>query len=46
MHEDPGRIRRPLIKVDGRRREVSWDAAFRRCTELLEPVIDRYGIGP
>jgi anaerobic selenocysteine-containing dehydrogenase len=45
VHEDPDRVRRPLIKVDGQWREVSWDAAFRRCTELLKPVIDRYGIG-
>ncbi|MCV7398764.1 molybdopterin-dependent oxidoreductase [Mycobacterium fragae] len=44
LHDDPDRIRRPLIKVDGRWREVSWDAAFRRCTELLTPVIEKYGI--
>ncbi|MBV8928106.1 MAG: molybdopterin-dependent oxidoreductase, partial [Mycobacteriaceae bacterium] len=25
--------------------EVSWQAAFRRCTELLSPVIAKYGIG-
>jgi anaerobic selenocysteine-containing dehydrogenase len=34
-----------MIKVGGRWQEVSWDAAFRRCTELLAPVIARYGIG-
>jgi anaerobic selenocysteine-containing dehydrogenase len=45
VHDDPDRIRRPLIKVDGRWQEVSWDAAFRRCTELLAPVIAEYGIG-
>lgn len=45
VHEDPDRIRRPMIKVDGNWQEVSWDAAFRRCTELLAPVIERYGIG-
>ena len=45
LHDDPDRIRRPMIKVDGRWREVSWDAAFRRCTELLTPVIQKYGIG-
>lgn len=44
LHDDPDRIRRPMIKVDGQWREVSWDAAFRRCTELLAPVIDKYGI--
>jgi anaerobic selenocysteine-containing dehydrogenase len=45
LHDDPDRIRRPLIKVDGQWQEVSWDAAFRRCTELLTPVIRKYGIG-
>ena len=45
VHDDPDRIRSPLIKVDGRWQEVSWDAAFRRCTELLTPVIEKYGIG-
>ncbi|WP_082946930.1 molybdopterin-dependent oxidoreductase [Mycobacterium sp. ACS4054] len=45
LHDDPDRIRRPMIKVDGQWREVSWDAAFRRCTELLTPVIAKYGIG-
>lgn len=45
VHEDPDRIRRPMIKVDGRWQEVSWEAAFRRCTELLAPVIAAHGIG-
>jgi anaerobic selenocysteine-containing dehydrogenase len=45
IHDDPDRIRQPMIKIDGHWREVSWDAAFRRCTELLAPVIDKYGIG-
>jgi anaerobic selenocysteine-containing dehydrogenase len=45
LHDDPDRIRRPMIKVDGRWQEVSWDAAFRRCTELLTPVIRKHGIG-
>lgn len=45
LHDDPDRIRKPLIKVDGQWQEVGWDAAFRRCTELLTPVIRKYGIG-
>jgi anaerobic selenocysteine-containing dehydrogenase len=45
LHDDPDRIRHPMIKVDGRWQEVSWDAAFRRCTELLTPVIREHGIG-
>lgn len=45
VHHDPDRLRRPLIKVDDAWQEVSWDRAFRRCTELLTPVIEKYGIG-
>lgn len=44
VHEDPDRVRVPMIKVDGEWRQVSWDAAFRRCTELLQPIIAEYGI--
>jgi anaerobic selenocysteine-containing dehydrogenase len=45
LHEDPDRIRRPMVKVDGEWQEVDWDTAFRRCTELLAPVIEKHGIG-
>ncbi len=45
IHHDPDRIRTPMIKVDGQWREVDWDTAFRRCTELLAPVIAEHGIG-
>ncbi|WP_333894643.1 molybdopterin-dependent oxidoreductase [Mycolicibacterium gadium] len=45
VHHDPDRIRRPMIKVDGQWQEVGWDAAFRRCTELLAPLIEKHGIG-
>ncbi|WP_405494639.1 molybdopterin-dependent oxidoreductase [Nocardia sp. NBC_00511] len=44
LHHDPDRVRRPLVKVEGRWREVDWDTAFRRCTQLLAPVIERHGI--
>ena len=27
LHEDPDRIRRPMVKVDGQWQEVSWNAA-------------------
>lgn len=45
VHHDPDRIRAPMVKVDGQWREVGWDEAFRRCTEILAPVIEKYGIG-
>ena len=31
--------------IDGQWQEVSWEQAFRRCTDLLAPVIEKYGIG-
>ena len=37
------RLRGPA--VDGQWQEASWHAAFRRCTELLTPVIEKHGIG-
>jgi len=45
VHEDPDRLRRPMIREGDRWREVTWDEAFARCEELLHPVIERYGIG-
>ena len=46
LHHDPDRLRSPLVKdADGTFREVSWEEAFDRCTELLAPVIAEHGIG-
>ena len=45
LHSDPDRIRQPMIKIDDQWYEVDWDTAFRRCTELLAPIIEKYGIG-
>jgi anaerobic selenocysteine-containing dehydrogenase len=44
LHHDPDRLRRPLVREGDTWREVSWDAAFRRCDELLAPVIAEHGI--
>src|SRR5882724_13146917 len=44
IHEDPDRIRQPLIKIDGKWREATWAEAFHRCSELLLPIIEKYGI--
>jgi anaerobic selenocysteine-containing dehydrogenase len=45
LHDDPDRVRVPMVRDDSRWREVSWDEAFARCTELLQGVIDRHGKG-
>lgn len=44
VHDDPDRIRTPMIKIDGQWHEVDWHTAFARCTELLAPVIAEHGI--
>ncbi len=46
LHHDPDRLRAPVVRQpDGSFREVTWDEAFARCSELLPPVIAEHGIG-
>ena len=43
LHEDPDRLRSPLIKRDGRHVEVSWDEAFAELERRLLPVLEEHG---
>ncbi len=43
LHEDPDRLRRPLVKRDGSFVEVGWDEAFAEIERRLVPVIERHG---
>ncbi|HEY3851065.1 MAG TPA: molybdopterin-dependent oxidoreductase [Steroidobacteraceae bacterium] len=43
MHDDPDRIRNPLIRDDGVWREVGWDEALRRCEQLIHRVHAQFG---
>ena len=43
LHEDPDRVRRPLVKRDGELVEVSWDEAFAEIESRLLPVLERHG---
>lgn len=43
LHADPDRLRRPLVKRDGRHVEVSWDEAWAEVHALLGGVIERQG---
>jgi anaerobic selenocysteine-containing dehydrogenase len=43
LHEDPDRLRRPLVKRNGVHVEVSWAEAFSEVAERLTAVTDRYG---
>jgi anaerobic selenocysteine-containing dehydrogenase len=45
LHEDPDRIRQPMVRDGDTWREVSWDEAFARCEELIHGVLERHGIG-
>jgi anaerobic selenocysteine-containing dehydrogenase len=43
LHEDPDRLRAPLVKRDGQWAEVSWDDAFAEVERRLLPVIKAHG---
>ncbi len=43
LHEDPDRIRTPMIRDGETWREATWDEAFARCEELIHGVRERYG---
>jgi anaerobic selenocysteine-containing dehydrogenase len=43
LHEDPDRLRTPLIKRNGKHIEVSWDEAFAEADRLLMSVINTTG---
>src|SRR5882762_8721761 len=46
LHEDPDRVRTPLIRDGGGFREASWDEAFALIDERLSPILaaDRNGV--
>ena len=39
LHDDPDRLRTPLIKRDGRFVEASWDEAYAEIARRLPPII-------
>jgi anaerobic selenocysteine-containing dehydrogenase len=43
LHEDPDRLRLPLVKRDGHHVEVSWDEAFAEVERRLVPVLEEHG---
>ncbi len=47
LHEDPDRLRRPLVRRDGALVEVEWDDAWAEVERLLAPHLagDRNAIG-
>jgi anaerobic selenocysteine-containing dehydrogenase len=45
LHEDPDRLRRPLVKRDGVHVEVSWEEAWQEVERGLMGVMERHGRG-
>lgn len=43
LHEDPDRVRTPLIQRDGRFVEASWDEAFAEIERRLVPILRDQG---
>jgi anaerobic selenocysteine-containing dehydrogenase len=43
LHEDPDRLRTPLIKRDGEHVEATWDEAWAAIDQGMSGVIDRHG---
>lgn len=48
LHADPDRLRRPLVRRDGRLQEATWEEAWERVADGLAPWLadgERAGIG-
>ncbi|RFU87265.1 molybdopterin oxidoreductase family protein [Streptomyces triticagri] len=43
LDADPDRLRRPLVREDGRLREASWDEAFAAVADGLRPLVEEHG---
>ncbi len=43
LHDDPDRLRRPLVKRDGVHVEVSWDDAWAEVARRLGAVVEQHG---
>lgn len=43
LHEDPDRLRTPLIRRGGRLLEAGWDEAFAEIERRLPPIVARHG---
>ncbi|WP_420476220.1 molybdopterin oxidoreductase family protein [Noviherbaspirillum sp. ST9] len=43
LHEDPDRLRKPLVKREGQFVETSWEEAFAEIERRLPPIMAQYG---
>jgi len=43
LHEDPDRLKTPLVRRDGRLEEATWDEAFAEIDRRLPPLLSEHG---
>lgn len=43
LHEDPDRVRTPLVRRDGKLQPATWDEAFAEIEARLLPIIEKHG---
>ncbi|MEA2482277.1 MAG: hypothetical protein QOC55_224 [Thermoleophilaceae bacterium] len=43
LHEDPDRLRTPLVRRDGELVEATWDEAFAEIERRLGPLLEQHG---
>jgi anaerobic selenocysteine-containing dehydrogenase len=43
LHEDPDRLRMPLVKRNGTHVQVTWDEAFAEIERRLPPILEKHG---
>jgi anaerobic selenocysteine-containing dehydrogenase len=43
LHDDPDRLRGPLVRRDGDLRPATWEEAFAEVARRLPPIIQRHG---
>jgi anaerobic selenocysteine-containing dehydrogenase len=43
FHDDPDRLRAPLVRRDGGHVEVTWEEAYAEVERLLTPVLEEHG---
>ena len=43
LHEDPDRLRQPLVRRDGELREATWAEAWQAVEDGLAPLLEQHG---
>ena len=43
LHDDPDRLRGPMVRRDGELRAATWEEAFAEVARRLPPIIERHG---